>query len=509
MIKMTKSLSPLVCLALGALLSLSACSGEVVPPDGSGSSGGGGGSAGRDAAIADVSVPEASWQGDGAPDAAVPEASSMDGTTADAGTDAPGSGDDAGEAAVPEASSVDSSTSDVATDAPGAPGRARTRPAATTQRPATTRTPATRRPRQTPPRPTQGRTASSWAATTRATRRLPTRPWMAHLPATPLRATRTPATRRSTRTSTLRPASTPERTARRMPGGDGGLTACPSICGADQKLCSEQCVSVDDPSYGCDPAACAPCLSPVFNQAAPPGAVTSVTCSAGSCAVGTCPAGWADCDGLFSNLCEADLTSAQDCGACGNACSASQLCIDGACVTTTACTFPDLDCSGTCRDSSSDPQACGGCGRACATSLYSEPLTCGVPQGATQPACGTTLTCAAGASQLTCGLFAGPDVNFCWKTDDPTGLCPCAPCLPGTICSQGACVAISPGGTHAMPLRVHGHDERRGQLRFLRSRVRRPDVRRGPVRRRFVDPVRHRAVGAGRARRRRDQPLRH
>lgn len=44
---------------------------------------------------------------------------------------------------------------------------------------------------------------------------------------------------------------------------------------------------------------------------------------------GTCGACAADCDGDASNGCEADLTSVDNCGACGNACAAGQICLAG------------------------------------------------------------------------------------------------------------------------------------------------------------------------------------
>mgnify|MGYP000187324092 FL=1 len=65
---------------------------------------------------------------------------------------------------------------------------------------------------------------------------------------------------------------------------------------------------------------------------------TGVACRSGVCAP-TCTVGFANCDGISSNGCEASLeTDARNCGACGNACAPRWCCrrISGEprCVTT-------------------------------------------------------------------------------------------------------------------------------------------------------------------------------
>lgn len=227
-------------------------------------------------------------------------------------------------------------------------------------------------------------------------------------------------------------------------GEAGTLTpaACTSVCSAGQKLCNEQCVSVDDPSYGCGADTCGTCISELScpGSCTPGLAVTSVTCTAGACAVASCPTGWADCDGVFSNGCEADLSSEATCGTCGHACSGSELCAAGTCVST--CPFPEQNCSSACRDVYTDPNACGACTSSCPLEVFSEQSACSQPDGAAQPSCGA-LTCAAGATLLSC---ASTGTNFCWQTNDPVGPCPCQSCLPGNVCSGGQCVAICPAG---------------------------------------------------------------
>lgn len=55
-----------------------------------------------------------------------------------------------------------------------------------------------------------------------------------------------------------------------------------------------------------------------------------VACMAGACMT-ACERGWGDCDGNSSNGCEASLTTAARCGACGHACADGQTCTDGVC----------------------------------------------------------------------------------------------------------------------------------------------------------------------------------
>ncbi|NMB74434.1 MAG: S8 family serine peptidase [Myxococcales bacterium] len=97
-------------------------------------------------------------------------------------------------------------------------------------------------------------------------------------------------------------------------------------------------------------------------------------CVGGTCQPGTsCLAGWGDCDGVATNGCETDLTSsAQHCSACGSACTydhASGVCNNGTCELGN-CASGYANCNDSPSDgcevqTSTDPQNCGSCGNVC------------------------------------------------------------------------------------------------------------------------------------------------
>ena len=77
-----------------------------------------------------------------------------------------------------------------------------------------------------------------------------------------------------------------------------------------------------------------------------------------------CAAGTADCNDNGLDGCETNITTAQNCGACGNVCPAGDACHDGACVAARA---PPATRSATASAStlSTDPNNCGACGDVC------------------------------------------------------------------------------------------------------------------------------------------------
>ena len=115
--------------------------------------------------------------------------------------------------------------------------------------------------------------------------------------------------------------------------------------------------------------------------------VTEAGCAAGDCTVIGCQADYADCDAEVANGCEVFLPTSHDhCGGCGNACAADEVCTGGSCGPD--CPAEQVDCFGSCVDTDTDAAHCGGCGNACELTHVAEP-------GCQGGAC-TVVTCAAG-----------------------------------------------------------------------------------------------------------------
>jgi hypothetical protein len=100
----------------------------------------------------------------------------------------------------------------------------------------------------------------------------------------------------------------------------------------------------------------------------------TAACGAGLCKVSACDTDYADCDGDPANGCEVFLQGdASHCGACSNACptpsGANAVCIGGKCGASN-CSAPlencDMSLDGSCEvDLSTDAQNCSACGQAC------------------------------------------------------------------------------------------------------------------------------------------------
>jgi hypothetical protein len=99
--------------------------------------------------------------------------------------------------------------------------------------------------------------------------------------------------------------------------------ACGLTCLGGSSLCNGKCVDLQD-----DPANCGKCATTCAGAANATG-----VCVKGACAGPLCNAGYGDCDANAANGCEATLlTDVKNCGKCGNACAAGQVCSAGACV---------------------------------------------------------------------------------------------------------------------------------------------------------------------------------
>lgn len=99
----------------------------------------------------------------------------------------------------------------------------------------------------------------------------------------------------------------------------------------------------------------------------------SATCTGGSCTIGSCSAGFADCDKMAADGCEANTTtSTANCGSCGNACNppnAMGSCANSMCGIA-SCNPGFANCDGAyangCEvNTLTDVNNCGGCGVKC------------------------------------------------------------------------------------------------------------------------------------------------
>ncbi|MDB4931361.1 MAG: uncharacterized protein JWM10_3845, partial [Myxococcaceae bacterium] len=160
--------------------------------------------------------------------------------------------------------------------------------------------------------------------------------------------------------------------------------ACPTRANAVPACTGSACTSVCVAGYGeCNGDASDGCETNLANSTAHCGAcgrscltsnVATATCAASACAIVTCGAGFADCDGMAVNGCEVDTrTSLAHCGGCGMVCAtpnASPACAASACgVGSCNAGFANCDAAATngCEvDTRTTVAHCGGCGLACA-----------------------------------------------------------------------------------------------------------------------------------------------
>lgn len=154
---------------------------------------------------------------------------------------------------------------------------------------------------------------------------------------------------------------------------------CPphEFCGTDVRChCFAGAMDCDhEPSNGCeigafDPLNCGECgrICSFPNGTA--------ACGGGSCALASCNAGHGDCDGNTNNGCEADLmTDTRNCGSCDSPCPprANAVAVCAASTCGFVCNTGFADCDGTAANgceinTATDAAHCGACGNACVAS---------------------------------------------------------------------------------------------------------------------------------------------
>lgn len=144
-----------------------------------------------------------------------------------------------------------------------------------------------------------------------------------------------------------------------------GACGCPPGYAA----CDDQCVKLaeDDLNCGACGHVCDANNAPAEVKSWPCGADVyppnvGFNCAVSECGL-HCSPGFANCnDDVCSDGCETFLgDDHENCGACGKACSAEQVCFQGKCI----CDETQTRCGLDCVDLQSDPLNCGTCGNAC------------------------------------------------------------------------------------------------------------------------------------------------
>lgn len=196
-------------------------------------------------------------------------------------------------------------------------------------------------------------------------------------------------------------------------GPDAATPDGSTTCDDGEVRCGDECVSADDPFYGC--GSCTPCSTPHARS----------TCRGSACAIATCDEGFADCNQDAADGCETDLSRPESCGACDQICPpAAPTCAPapGGGFSCGAGCPPGapLLCGVQCVDPLTDPKNCGACEKECA-----------LPNA--------TGECVGGQCSFTCR----PNHLMC------AGLCArCPPPAPNMVpsCAGAACVATCEDG---------------------------------------------------------------
>jgi hypothetical protein len=170
------------------------------------------------------------------------------------------------------------------------------------------------------------------------------------------------------------------------------------VCSSDTKACSGMCVSKDAAKFDCNATDCSPCNLPSAFATCANGACAiesclagykdcdmntttgcetnylsdsmncgscncrcesgdptnceagqminpiingRAKCSNGSCTVGSCAPGWADCNADAADGCETEAGTTTNCGTCGTVCGAGEACVCTLLGGTTGCSCVD------------------------------------------------------------------------------------------------------------------------------------------------------------------------
>ena len=238
-------------------------------------------------------------------------------------------------------------------------------------------------------------------------------------------------------------------------------------CLGGQKPCNGQCIpqasccTVTDCTSPPTPSACytAACAAPgaTCSYTLKTGAqVCGMTCCLpinGTCAADcslSCNSGHGDCDGSRTNGCEASTDTTANCGACGRACSttnvATATCTNGLCTSTCVAGYgnctqpaaptPDDGCE---TNTNTNTDNCGACGRACSGTNVTT-------RSCANALCNSTCT----ASFGNCSEPAAPSPDDGCETNttnDPTHCGSCTKMCTAPPNETATCVASSCGAS--------------------------------------------------------------
>lgn len=172
----------------------------------------------------------------------------------------------------------------------------------------------------------------------------------------------------------------------------------------------------------------------------------SAACTAGVCA-GACAAGFADCNGdKLADGCETNIASdAANCGACGDSCSQNEVtasCVGGACSGACAPGFADCDSdkltNGCETEIESNAQDCGGCGNVCSAAGVTPACAGGVCSGPCDPG---FADCNGNKLADGCEVNLIGDVNHCGACGTACSLANATPLCIAGLCAIGACAS--------------------------------------------------------------------
>jgi len=169
-----------------------------------------------------------------------------------------------------------------------------------------------------------------------------------------------------------------------LTGASCQFGTCQGTCDVGYADCNNNKADGCESQTSSDPKNCGAC----GNDCALRAHYANATCTSGTCG-GTCAAGWGDCNNNPNDGCEADLSSPQHCGSCGNVCNVANAVArcSGTTCDYSSCNANFQDCDGNrangCESNKlGDANNCGGCGMRCPTGQ-------GCSNGACVPGTGT------------------------------------------------------------------------------------------------------------------------